>query len=108
VRHFTNPNIGERGKIWLDVKDYSVWSWESERTVVDRDITTPAVYMRDEMEYVPSAFGILVPKTIITSFFDKQETDKPTVRLTGRTTYTYDAFKRFGISTDSEVPKIRN
>jgi hypothetical protein len=108
VRHFTNPKIGERGRIWLDAEDFRIWRWESEKTVVDKDITASAVYLRDEIEYVTSTFGILVPKTIITSFFDKQETDKQSLRLTGRITYTYDAFKRFDVSADSEVPKLRN
>lgn len=108
VRHFTDPKIGERGKIWLDSEDYRIWRWESQHTVVDKDITSSLVYMRDEIEYVTSTFGILVPKAIITSFFDKQETDKQALRLTGRITYTYDAFKRFDVSADSEVPKPRN
>jgi hypothetical protein len=108
VRHFTNPKIGERGWIWLDAEDFRIWRWESEHTVVDRDITSAAVYTRDEIEYVQSPFGILVPKTIITSFFDRNETDKRTLRLTGRITYIYDAFKRFDVRADSEVPKLRN
>jgi hypothetical protein len=108
VMHFTNPKIGERGNIWLDSEDFRIWRWESEKTVVDRDITSPAVFMRDEIEYVTSTFGILVPKTITTTFFDKQETDRRALRLTGRITYTYDAFKRFDVSADSEVPQPRN
>jgi uncharacterized protein YihD (DUF1040 family) len=108
VMSFTNPRIGDRGKIWLDAEDFRVWRWISEKTVVDKDITSPAVYMRDEIEYVPSVFGILVPKTVITTFFDKQDTDRLSVRLTGKITYTYDAFKRYGVSADSEVQKIRN
>jgi hypothetical protein len=108
VWHFTNPMIGERGKIWLDSEDFRIWRWEREGTVVDREIASSLVYIRDEIEYVTSPFGILVPKTIVTSFFDKQETDKLALRLTGRITYTYDAFKRFGVSADSEVQKIRN
>jgi len=106
--HFTNPRVGKRERIWLDAEDFRVWRWENEYTVVDKDITTAAVYVRDEIEYVPSAFGILVPKTIITSFFDKDERDKQTLRLTGRVTYSYDAFKRFDVSADSYVPKLRN
>ncbi len=81
VRHFTNPKIGERGRIWLDADDFRIWRWENEKTVVDRDITTPAVYLRDEIEYIPSTFGILVPKTIITSFFDKQDANKQASRF---------------------------
>jgi len=108
VMHFTNPKIGESGKIWLDSEDSRIWRWESEKTVVDRDITSPAIFMRDEIEYVTSAFGILLPKTITTTFFDKQEANGRAVRLTGRITYTYDAFKRFDVSADSEIPKPRN
>jgi hypothetical protein len=103
VRNFTDPRTGDRGRIWMDAEDFRVWRWESEKTVVDRDITSAVVYMRDEIEYVPSAFGIHVPKTVITSFFDKQESDKQSVRLTGRITYAYDEFKRFEVRTESEI-----
>jgi hypothetical protein len=74
------------------------------------DYLQPRIYLAwtDEIEYVPNAFGFLVPKKIITSFFDKQETDKRALRLTGRITYTYDAFKHFDVSADSEVPTVRN
>jgi hypothetical protein len=64
--------------------------------------------MRDEIEYVPSTLRIHVPKTVITSFFDKQDTDDKSVRLTGKITYTYDAFKRFEVRTDSELPSLRH
>ena len=103
VRNFTNPRIGDRGKVWLDSEDFRVWRWVSEKTVIDKDITSPVVYMRDEIQYVPSAFGIRVPKTVTTSFFDKDESERRSVRLTGRITYTYDAFKRFEVSTESEL-----
>jgi hypothetical protein len=103
VRNFTDPRIGDRGRIWMDAEDFRVWRWESEKTVVDRDITSAVVYMRDEIEYAPSEFGIHVPRTVITSFFDKQESDRHSVRLTGRITYAYDAFKRFEVRTESEI-----
>ncbi|HET9132373.1 MAG TPA: hypothetical protein VFO86_15565, partial [Terriglobia bacterium] len=46
VRNFSNPKTGDRGTIWLDAGDFRVWRWESEKTVVDTDITSPVVYMR--------------------------------------------------------------
>jgi hypothetical protein len=49
-----------------------------------------------------------VPGTITTSFFDKKESDPQAVRLAGRITNTYSAFRRFEVRADSEVPKVRN
>jgi hypothetical protein len=108
LKTFANPRNGERGQIWLDEEDFRIWRWESERTVVDRDIITPVVFMRDVVEYVTSPFGILVPGTITTSFYDKEQSDERAVRLAGRITNTYSAFRRFEVQTGSELQKIRN
>jgi len=105
LKHFTYPVIGDRGRIWLDSEDSRIWRWESEETVTDMDIASPVVYMRDEIEYVASPFGILVPKSIITSFYDKKESDKQSMRLAGRITYNYSGFNRFTVNTDSTVQK---
>ena len=108
VKTFANPRIGQRGQIWLDADDFRIWRWQSERTVIDRDISSPVVYLRDEVEYVTSPFGILVPWKITTSFYDKKEPGEQAVRLAGRITNTYSAFRRFEVRTESEVPKVRN
>ena len=76
--------------------------------MIDRDISSPVVYLRDEVEYVTSPFGILVPWKITTSFYDKKEPGEQAVRLAGRITNTYSAFRRFEVRTESEVPKVRN
>jgi len=108
LKHFTYPVIGERGRIWLDSEDFQIWRWEGEETVTDMDIASPVVYMRDEIDYEASAFGVLVPKTIVTSFFDKKESAKESVRLAGRITYSYTGFTRFSVSTESEIQVPRN
>lgn len=107
LKNFVNPQTGNRGRVWLDAKDSQVVRWVNEATVIDLDIKEEVVYVRDEIEYQPSAFGIPIPKKIITSFFDKYEkkTDVKTLRLAGRITYTYDEFKRFDIETDYEIQK---
>jgi hypothetical protein len=105
LKKFKDPRSGNRGRIWLDAEDSRIWRWENETTVVDRDIPIEAPLTRDEVEYEPSAFGINIPKKIVTLFFDKKETDKQRVRLAGRITYTYQSFKRFDVKTDYEIQK---
>lgn len=107
LKNFVNPQTGNRGRVWLDAKDSQVVRWVNEATVIDRDIKEEVVYMRDEIDYEQSAFGIPIPKKIVTTFFDKYEkkTDMKTLRLTGRITYAYDEFKRFDIETDYEIQK---
>jgi hypothetical protein len=72
-------------------------------------MTTEAVFVRDEIEYGPSPFGILVPTTIVTSFFDKTDGKKgpQPLRLAGRITYTYQSFKRFEVNTQYEIHEPR-
>jgi hypothetical protein len=48
---------------------FQVWRWENESTVIDRDIPTESVLVRDEIEYESSAFDVNVPVRIVTSYF---------------------------------------
>jgi len=108
LKHFSYPIIGERGRVWLDSQDFRIWRWESEHTVTDTDIIVPVVYMEDRIDYVASPYGVLVPKAIVTSFFDKKESDPQSIRLVGRITSNYAEFKQFSVSTDSEIQIPRN
>jgi hypothetical protein len=103
LRNFKDHKSGNRGRVWLDAETFRIWRWVNESTVVDRDIPEEVVYMRDEVEYEPSAFGPNIPRRIVTTFYDKAE--KRSVRLSGRITYTYQEFKRFDVKTDYEIQK---
>jgi hypothetical protein len=104
-RHFESPRSGTRGRAWLDTSDARLLRWTHEITVSDRDIPTPVAVMSYEGEYEPSAFGLWTPKRIIVSFFDKVREKKapPTVRLAARLTFTYADFKRFSVSTTTDI-----
>jgi hypothetical protein len=100
---FKRPLVGNRGRIWLD-EDFRICRWENETLVTDEEITSEAVLLRDTIEYESSPFGILIPKRIVTSFFDKPGTkDSQQLHLAGRITYTYSDFKRFEVKTDYEI-----
>jgi hypothetical protein len=103
ARNFNNPKTGNRGQLWLDAETFRLWRWINESTVTDRDVTTEAVLVRDEIEYVPSAFGVNVPVRIVTSYFDKKDAAKGSVRLAGRITFTYATFKQFGVTTEYKL-----
>jgi hypothetical protein len=104
-RHFADPRIGNRGRAWLDASNGRLLRWENDILVRDRDITTPAPYLRTTVEYEPSAFGIWTPRRIVASFYDKARERKapPVMRLDGRITYTYGEFKRFSVSTSTKI-----
>jgi hypothetical protein len=104
-REFKEPRTGARGRIWLDAHSWRARRWESEGLISGEGITTPVVFMRYVVDYGPSAFDLLTPRTIVASFFEKpaaKNQHDPRL-LTTRTTYTYDAFKRFEVTTSSDV-----
>jgi hypothetical protein len=110
-REFKEPSAGARGRIWLDAQTWRARRWESEGLIAGEGVTTPVVFMRYVVDYGPSAFDLLTPRTIVASFFEKPAAKKRhDVRLlTTRTTYTYDAFKRFEVTTTSDIqlPTVR-
>jgi hypothetical protein len=104
-RHFDSPRSGTRGRAWIDASDGRLLRWENETTVADRDILTPVAVLRYETEYEPSPFGVWTPKRVVASFVDKvrEKNASPTVRLAGRLTFTYADFKRFSVSTTTDI-----
>jgi hypothetical protein len=77
---------------------------EFEMVAVAEGITTPLVLMRYDVDYSPSAFDVLTPRKIVVSFFDRSEKKTPQIRwLNARIMYTYDAFKRFDVSTSTDI-----
>jgi hypothetical protein len=109
-KHFNNPRSGTRGTAWLDAKDWRLHRWVNDVMVVDDEITTEAVLMHLEIDYERSALGVL-PRRIAVSTFDKSA-DKKTpqmVRPVIRQSFTYEGFKRFEVTTATEIenPKLR-
>ena len=105
TRNFKDPKTGNRGRLWLDAETFQVWCWENESTVIDRDLPTESVLVRDEIEYESSAFGVNVPVRIVTSYFDKKGAPNGSLRLAGRITFVYGKFKRFSVTTEYKVKK---
>jgi hypothetical protein len=103
---FKNPRTRMQGTIWLTVKDGRLRRWVDDMLIVDDEIVTPAVLMHKDISYVSSPLGE-VPSRIAISRFDKVRDKKaaPTLRLSIRQTYAYEAFRRFDVSTASEIKK---
>ncbi len=74
--------------------------------VVDDEVITPAVLMHKEIDYASSGLGV-VPSRITISLFDKSD-DKHTLRAAIRQTFTYEAWKRFAVSTATGMAKSMN
>ena len=107
-RTFTNARNGFAGRAWLDVKDGRLLHWIDEFIVVDRDFTTPVTFMRSEIDFEPSAFGVWTPKRIVASLFRKTgDRRAPTTYEDARITFTYEPFKRFEVTTQTDIQAPR-
>ncbi len=101
---FKNPRTRFRGTIWLTLKEGRLRRWVDDLLVVDDEITTAAVLMHKDISYQSSPLGV-VPSRIDISLFDKVRGKRapPSLRPTVRQTFAYDAFRRFGVSTATEM-----
>ena len=82
--------------------------WVNETIVVDRQITTPVTFARTEIDYEPSAFGVWTPRKIVASIFRKAEDKKaPVTYEEARITFTYEPFKRFEVTTQTDIQAPR-
>lgn len=90
-----------RGRLWLDAETAQIW--REERDVVLQKSSWPEAYtfIRWELEYVNSEFGILTPKRIVITTNNNGRTlpgDVPVLLLGGRATFEYSGFHRFEVS----------
>lgn len=71
----------------------------------DKTLAKPGVVTRRDAEYVNSAFGILVPRRLVSEFYRKSgRTNEPqSLYLAVRLTDTYSDFRRFDVSTVSDI-----
>ena len=104
LKHFTYPIIGERGRIWLDSDDFRIWRWESEATVTGTWISPPLLCICTTRLTTSRAHSeCLCRNPSSPPFSTRIKSDKESIHLAGRITYNYAGFKRFSVSTDSEV-----
>ena len=87
-----------RGRLWLDAETAQIWREEQELTLRHPSLRAPLTLFRQELEYAASRFGILTPRRIVWSTYDRGRTgaDKqPELLLGGKVTYEYSSFRRF-------------
>lgn len=102
-----NQQAMQRGRFWLDLRTFQLWREEKEWTARHPAVAEPLVLVHQEMTYAPSSFGILVPQRFVFDSFHirLQKTGPPVLTLSGRTTYTYGAFKRFDVTGEESDKK---
>ena len=102
---FAEPRIFWRGRAWLDASDHRLRRWMIESVVSDKTLSEPGVARRSEYEYTNSAFGILVPRRLVSEFYrtSGKKNGPQSLRLAVRLTSTYSDFKRFDVSTVSDI-----
>lgn len=91
-----------RGRLWLDAETAQLWREEREWTIQHPSLLKPLVFVRTELEYAASSFGILTPRRIVVSTFDRGRTgaDKqPELLLGGKVVFEYEGFRRFDVNT---------
>jgi hypothetical protein len=95
-----------RGRLWLDAETAQIW--REERDLVLHKPSWPQAYtfIRWELEYVNSEFGILTPKRIVVTTNNNGRTlpgDVPLLLLGGRATFEYSGFHRFEVTPDAKL-----
>jgi hypothetical protein len=102
---FAEPWILSRGRAWLDASDHRLRRWVNEGVVSDKTLPEPGTVLRSECEYTDGAFGVLVPRRVVWESYRKsgKKNGSQSLRLAVRLTSTYSDFKRFDVSTDSDI-----
>jgi hypothetical protein len=102
---FAEAQVLARGRAWLDTSDHRLRRWVNEMVVSDKTLPEPGVLLRSDSEYANSAFDILVPRRIVSDLYRKsgKKNGPQSLRLAVRLTYTYSDFKRFDVSTVSDI-----
>ena len=94
----------ERGRLWLDAATFELRRSRFEFAGVHPALPAPIQLLGMESTYVESRFGILVPQRTVIEFYENRKSKaKPLFALAARTTYTYAAFRQFGVATDETV-----
>jgi hypothetical protein len=71
----------------------------------DKTLPEPGTVLRSECEFTNSAFGILVPRRLVSELYREtgRKNGPQSLRLAVRLTNTYSDFKRFDVSTVSDI-----
>jgi hypothetical protein len=91
-----------RGRLWLDAETAQIRREERELTLRHSSLDHPLILWRFEFEYVGSSFGILTPRRIVVSAYDRGRTGAnklPELLLGGKVTFEYSSFRRFNVSS---------
>jgi len=85
-----------RGKLWIDTKTFQIW--REEREVFAR-ANDPVTLLTSNLEYQPSNFGILVPKTISLTIFNakKEKGDKYSSLKDATIGFEYSNFRQTNV-----------
>ncbi len=102
---FAEPRIVSNGRVWLDASDHRLRRRVGETVVSDTTLPGPGVVERSEGDYTDNAFGILVPRRLVWEQYRKsgRKNGPQALRLAVRLTNTYSDFKRFDVSTVSDI-----
>jgi hypothetical protein len=105
LSQFAEPQELWRGRAWLDTPDHRLRRLVSEFVVSDKTLPEPGVVRRRVAEYANSAFDILAPRRVVSEFYRKtgKKNGPQSLRLAVRLTNTYSDFKRFDVSTVSDI-----
>jgi hypothetical protein len=105
LAQFADPQMLWRGRAWLDTPDHRLRRWVAEWIVSDKTLLEPGVVLRSDSEYANSAFDILVPRRVVSDYYRKsgKKNGPQSLRLAARLTTTYADFKRFDVSTVSDI-----
>jgi hypothetical protein len=105
LSQFAEPQMLDRGRAWLDAPAHRLRRWVAEWVVSDKTLPEPGVVLRSDSEYANSAFEILVPRRVVSEYYRKsgKKNGPQSLRLAARLTTTYADFKRFDVSTVSDI-----
>jgi hypothetical protein len=105
LSQFADPQELWHGRAWLDTPGHRLRRFVSEFIVSDKTLPEPAVVRRRVAEYADSGFDILVPRRVVSEFYRKmgRPYGPQSLRLAVRLTDTYSDFKRFDVSTASDI-----
>ncbi len=93
-----------RGKMWVDAKTFQLWREERELTAQTEN---PIVLLRNEFEYQPSDFGILVPKHISLEQYNVKKSSQKNPSAVVKDTKVGFDYSRF-TKTNVEVKILDN
>ena len=95
-----------RGRLWLDAETAQIWREERDVVLQKPSWPQPYTFIRWQLEYVNSSFGILTPKKIVIMMNNNGRTlsgDVPLLLLGGKATFEYSGFHRFEVTPDAKL-----